>query len=52
MGLDRLKVDSIHTRRAGIGPTTTVRFLEHVCPVDLVPKAIEPVARFRLGFRL
>src|SRR5664280_2483320 len=52
LGLDRFKVDAIHSRRARIGAATSIRFVQNVFSVNLIPKAIEPIARFGLGFRL
>jgi hypothetical protein len=52
LGLDRLEVDAIHPRRAAIGAAASIRFLQDVFSANLIPQAVEPIARFRLGFRL
>src|ERR1035441_2131421 len=52
LGLDRFKVDAIHARRPRIGAATSIRFVQNVFSGNLIPKAIEPIARFGPRFRL
>lgn len=47
--LEGLPVDASST---AISTTARVGFVEDVLPADLVPKAIESVAWFALGFRV
>ena len=52
LGLDVRERLVVGAGRAAIGATHPVRLGQDVATIHLVPKAVEPEARFRLSFRV
>jgi hypothetical protein len=51
-GLDLLEADPVYTRCPTIGMAVPVCFPKHISTIDLIPKAVEPIAGFGFGFCL